>query len=156
MNEFRDRCCRALRILHSQQFVRSELNDFGPFGMGKNIELLLPDCVEDHISDLEGSHACLHGGLECGQTGLHLWGHRDRFVTQLRGSMTLGVEDICPYKSWAEDRYFDERVPLLKRYVEAFGEGHHCVLRHRIRSGGTPDDESGGRRRIDDMAFRLL
>jgi hypothetical protein len=108
VNEFRNRCCRALWIFHSEQFVRSESDHFGPFGMGKNIELLLLNCIEDDVSDLERRHACLDGGLECGQSGLHFRGHRDRFVTQLRGPVTLGVGDICPHKPWAENRYFDE------------------------------------------------
>ena len=115
VNEFRNRCCRALRIFHSQQFVRSELNHFGLFGMGKNIELLLLNCIEDHVSDLERRHACLDGGLKRGQTGLPFRGQRDRFVTQLRGPVTLSAGDICPHEPWAENRYSDERVSLLER-----------------------------------------
>jgi hypothetical protein len=48
VNEFRNRCPSALRIFHSEQFVSSELDHFGPFEMGKNIELLVLNRIEDH------------------------------------------------------------------------------------------------------------
>jgi hypothetical protein len=88
-----------------------ELDHFGPFGMWKNRELLLPNCIEDHVSDLGRRYACLDGGLECGQTGLHF---RVIVTGLLHSPGTLGVGDVYAHKSWAEHRYFDERVPLLQ------------------------------------------
>ena len=114
VNEFCNRRRRALRIFHSEQFVRSESDHFNPSGMRKNVELLLPNCLKDRVSDLKRWHACFDGGLECGQPGLHFRCHRDRFVTQLLGPATLGVGDIGPHKARAENRYSDKRVALLK------------------------------------------
>jgi hypothetical protein len=37
MNEFHNHGHWVFRIFHSQQFVRSQLDRFHPFGMGKNI-----------------------------------------------------------------------------------------------------------------------
>src|SRR5947209_13491827 len=65
VHKFHNRRYSALRIFHSEQAVRSEPDHLGPFGIGKNIELLLLNCIEDQVSDLERRHAGLHGGLEC-------------------------------------------------------------------------------------------
>ena len=51
-NEFYDCGHGVLRIFEFEQLVGSKLDHFGPFGMGKNVELLILDCLEDHVHDL--------------------------------------------------------------------------------------------------------
>src|SRR5579862_7127518 len=62
VNELQNRCAWVFGVFHAEQFVGSEPDHFGPFGIGKNIKLLLPYCIEDHVSEFSRSHACVDGG----------------------------------------------------------------------------------------------
>ena len=127
VNEFHNRCCRALRIFHSEQLVRPELDHFGPFGMGKNIELLLLNCIEDHVSDLERRHASLQGGLECGPTGFDFRGHLDRFVAQFHQPVALG--DLTPQRSAVSVNIEALRPMLRSLIVDRFKLATHTEER---------------------------
>ena len=66
------------------------MDHFDPCGIGKNIELLFPDCVEDNVSDLMRRHARFEGSPECGEAGLPFWSHGDGFVTKFRRPVVPG------------------------------------------------------------------
>ncbi len=125
IDEFRNHCRRVLRIFRFEQTVRSEFDHIRPFRMRKNIELLLSNCIKDHVSDLPRRHTRFYGSLECSQTDLHFRCHHNRLVLQFRGPMTFRVRNICMHKPWAQNRYFDERVSFLQRQVQAFRKGYH-------------------------------
>src|SRR3990172_92490 len=123
-----------------QDVLHPDSHLFLPRRMGKDVELLTTDCIDDDVAYLSGVGARSN---ELADGLIHHCRLRSRRfliggVLQLTRAIPLSIHELGLHPCRAEHRYLDLGAHLRQFAMERFGQGHHAVFGHAVggRKGG--------------------
>src|SRR3990172_5722782 len=121
-----------------QDVLHPDSHLFLPLRMGKDVELLITDGIDNDIAYLSGVGS---GGHELAEDLIHHCRLRSRLiggVLQLTRAIAVSIHELRLHPCRAEHRYLDLGAHLRQFAMERFGQGHHAVFGHAVggREGG--------------------